>query len=243
VQQEVETALARLFQQAIRAHSASRTDAGVHALGMTAHFDVPAGGVAMAPAKLALGLNAWLPPEIRVMGVRRVGEGFHARFSARGKQYRYQVWNASGMNPLLWDRAWHVPVPLDLVAMRAAAGEFLGERDFKAFAATREYEMASTVRTVWRCDVSRRGPLLTVVIEGDGFLYKMCRGIAGTLVQVGQGKYEPAAVGRMLAGRDRRLAGMTAPAHGLVLQRVYYRLPAAARLLGRGGDAHRVVRA
>jgi len=107
--------------------------------------------------------------------------------------------------------------------MRAATRTFLGRHDFKSFAGTREYEMKSNVRTLSRCDIRKSGPLYTFTIEGDGFLYKMCRGIVGTLVQVGQGKIPLAEVATILTSRDRRVAGMTAPAHGLVLQEVYYK--------------------
>jgi tRNA pseudouridine38-40 synthase len=106
---------------------------------------------------------------------------------------------------------------------------FPGKHDFKSLAASRDYEAESTVRTLTRCDLKRSGPLLTFIIEGDGFLYKMCRGIVGTLVQVGQGKIAAGDIRRILAGKDRRLAGMTAPAHGLVLWRVHYgKKPGAA---------------
>ena len=106
--------------------------------------------------------------------------------------------------------------------MQKAAKGFLGKHDFKSLAGNRGYEMESTVRTLTRCDIRKSGQLLTFIIEGDGFLYKMCRGIVGTLVQVGQGKIAPGENGRILATKDRRLAGMTALAHGLVLWKVFY---------------------
>jgi tRNA pseudouridine38-40 synthase len=109
--------------------------------------------------------------------------------------------------------------------MRAAAKLFIGQHDFKSFAGTRDYEMKSNVRTLTRCDIKKSGAQLTFIIEGDGFLYKMCRGIAGTLVQVGQGKIAAAEIKTILASRDRRVAGMTAPAHGLVLWKVFYSPP------------------
>lgn len=223
VQQRVEEALARLFPSRPRLHGSSRTDTGVHAIGMAAHVEVPGAEVRMTARKLVLALNAWLPEDIRVMSAARCAAGFHARFDASGKQYRFFIWNASAMNPLLRHQAWHVPGSLDLAAMRAAAGLFCGTHDFKSFATTRDYEMKSTVRTVTRCDLKRSGPLLTVILDGDGFLYRMCRGIVGTLVQVGQGKFTAADVRRMLERKDRRAAGMTAPAHGLVLWKVRYR--------------------
>ena len=177
----------------------------------------------MAPRKLALALNAWLPEDIRVVSAARAPQDFHARFQAAGKQYRYFVWNHPAMNPLVRHTAWHVPRPLDLPAMRAAAPHFVGKHDFQSFAANPGYAKATTVRTLARCKLQRRGPLLTVIIEGDGFLYKMCRGIVGTLVQVGLGKFPAEEVQRMLEKKDRRVAGMTAPARGLVLWKVFYR--------------------
>ncbi len=225
VQQKVEEALGRLFPSVKRIHSSSRTDTGVHALGMVAHVEIPAAEFKMPVAKLALALNAHLPKDVRVLAATRCRADFHARFDAAGKQYRYFVWNYPGMNPLVRHQAWHVPRKLDLAAMRSAAKLFLGRHDFKSLAASRNYEVESTVRTLTRCDVKRSGPMLTFVIEGDGFLYKMCRGIVGTLVQVGQGKIAAADIKTILSRRDRRVAGMTAPAQGLVLWKVFYKNP------------------
>lgn len=222
VQQRVEEAIAKIFPQATRLHSSSRTDAGVHALGLVAQVEIPDAHLKMSTDKMALAFNAFLPADIRIMSVRRARPKFDARYDARGKQYRYLVWNGPAMNPLLRHQAWHVPKPLDLAKMRAAAKFFLGRHDFKSLAATRHYEMESTVRTLRRCDIRRNGSLLTFIIEGDGFLYKMCRGIVGTLAQVGQGKIAPAEMPNILGRKDRRAAGMTAPAHGLVLCKVYY---------------------
>ena len=228
VQQKVEEALAKLFPSHPRVHSSSRTDTGVHALGMVAHFDVPRSECTMTARKLALAVNAWLPEDVRVLSATRARAEFHARFDATGKQYRYFIWNHPAMNPLARQSAWHVPRPLDLTAMRAAARLFLGQHDFQSFAANPGYAKATTVRTLTRCDLKRSGQMLTVIIEGDGFLYKMCRGIVGTLVQAGLGKFPPGEIATMLAQRDRRVAGMTAPAHGLVLWKVFYGKKAAA---------------
>jgi tRNA pseudouridine38-40 synthase len=229
VQQIVETALAKLFPSAPRLHSSSRTDTGVHALGMVAHFEAPPAECKLSTRKLALALNAWLPEDIRVLAAARAREDFHARFQAAGKQYRYFVWSHAAMNPLIRHTAWHVPRRLDLRAMRAAAPFFVGKHDFQSFAANPGYAKASTVRTLTRCELQRRGPLLTFIIEGDGFLYKMCRGIVGTLVQAGLGKFPAEEVRRMLEKKDRRAGGMSAPAHGLVLWKVFYRKANACR--------------
>jgi tRNA pseudouridine38-40 synthase len=223
VQEKVEAALAKLFPAKPRLHSSSRTDTGVHALGMIAHFEVPAAQCPMSPRKLALALNHWLAEDIRVLSAARAPAGFHARFDATGKQYRYVVWNHHAMNPLLRRTAWHVPRPLDLRAIRRAATLFVGKHDFQSFAANPGYSRETTVRTLTRCDVRKNGPLLTFIIEGDGFLYKMCRGIVGTLVQAGLGKFPADDVKHMLAKKDRRVAGMSAPAHGLVLWKVFYK--------------------
>lgn len=222
IQELVEKSLKALFQEDIRIHGSSRTDTGVHAKGMVAHFDLAEAKLKFPAGKLALAMNAHLPEDIRVMQAVKTRADFHARFNAKGKQYRYFVFNHSAMEPLLRRTAWHVPRELELGTMKQAAALFLGKRDFAAFANNRDYAMESTVRTLKRCEIRKQGALLTFIIEGDGFLYKMCRGIAGTVVQVGMGKYKPEDVERMLDSKDRCMAGMTAPAHGLVLWKVYY---------------------
>lgn len=229
VQQKVEEALAKLFPSVQRIYSSSRTDTGVHALGMVADVDVHRAEFKMTVHKLPLAVNAWLPEDIRVVSAQRVPATFHARFHASGKQYRYAIWNHTAMNPLLRTQAWHVPVKLDVKAMQLAARHLVGEHDFRSFAANHSYKIEDTVRTLTRCDLKRNGPLLTVIIEGDGFLYKMCRGIVGTLVQLGRGKFSEAELKQMLAAKDRRVAGMTAPAHGLVLWKVFYKKDPSGR--------------
>lgn len=249
VQQKIEEALGKLFGAAPRLHSSSRTDTGVHALGMVAHVELARAQAKIPPRKMALALNAFLPEDIRVLAAVRCPSDFHARFHATGKQYRYFVWNHPAMNPLLRRQAWHVPQRLNVPAMRAAAEVFLGKHDFKSFAATRGVQTGrrkrkagdeqieatdrkdTTVRTLRRCEIKRNGPLLTFIIEGDGFLYKMCRGLVGTLVQVGRQKFTQADLKQMFAAKDRRAAGMTAPAQGLVLWKVFY-----ARRVARTGN-------
>ena len=223
VQEIVEGALGKLFPSRPRLHGSSRTDTGVHALGLVAHFDVPKSECPMSAAKLLLAINAWLPEDIRVLAVRPAARGFHARFDASGKQYRYLAWNHPVMNPLLRARAWHVKRKLDVAGMRRAAKCFIGRHDFRSFRANPDYDTNSTVCKLTRCELRKNGALLTFIIEGDGFLYKMCRGIVGTLVQVGEGKIGPDDIRRILAHKDRRLAGMSAPACGLVLWKVFYR--------------------
>lgn len=225
IQLRLEEALGKLFTPTPRVHSSSRTDTGVHALGMVVHFDVARAQWRMEPRKLILAANAHLPPDIRVTHAAVARPNFHARFDASGKQYRYTVWNEAAENPLLRTQAWHFPRTVDIAAMRHAAAGLVGRHDFLAFSSTPGYPRANTIRNLTRCDVIRSGSRLTFVIEADGFLYKMCRGIVGTLVQVGVGRISPERIVPMLEARDRCLAGMTAPALGLVLWKVYYRKP------------------
>ena len=222
VQQRVEEALRRLFPSVGRIHGSSRTDTGVHARGMVAHVEIPKEEYRIEERKVRLALNAFLPDDVSVTEVKRVPMSFHARFDASGKQYRYTVWNHPVMNPLLRHTTWHVPRELDFDCMQRGAKYFIGKRDFRAFAVKREYEMRSTVRTVTACKLYKKDSMLTWVIEGDGFLYKMCRGIVGTLVEVGTGKLQPADVREILKSCDRAKAGQTAPPHGLILWKVMY---------------------
>lgn len=222
IQNRIEAALSRLFASTPSLTSSSRTDAGVHALGLVAHFEIPASEFRMPERHLVLAINALLPEDIRVMSAARVSPDFHARFGATGKQYRYLIWNHPAMNPLLRSTAWHIPQHLDIPAMRRAARQLIGERDFRSFTANRGTPLEDAVRTLTRCDIRKAGPRLTIILEGGGFLYKMCRGITGTLVQIGQGKFLAEEILSMLEQQDRRTSGMNAPAHGLVLWSVSY---------------------
>ena len=223
VQDQVEAALARLFVSAPRVESASRTDSGVHARGMVAHFELPCDQFRMSEQRLLPALNACLPEAVRVTSASCVAADFHARFDATAKQYRYHLWNHPVMDPLSRGVRWHVPQRLDLMPMREAAGYLTGSHDFRAFTAKRDGVLGDSVRTLTRCEMVKKGAEVTFVIEGSGFLYKMCRGIVGTLVQVGQGRFTPRDVAAMLESKDRREVGVNAPAHGLVLWRVFYR--------------------
>ena len=187
---------------------------------MVIHVDLPKAECQMDSYKLQMALNAFLPDDIRVVKAVRAKIDFHARFDAKGKQYRYVIWNASAMNPLLLGRAWHVPAPLDMERMKKAAKLFVGKKDFKSFATTREYEMETTVRRVTRCVVRKRGAELIVTIEGEGYLYKMCR--VGTLARVGHGKLTQQDIRSIFSKRDRRVGGMNAPSRGLTLVKVKY---------------------
>jgi len=206
----------------VRVHGAGRTDAGVHALAQCAHVDLPARRYDADRWRAAL--NGVLPLGIRIMRTRFVSESFHARFSAIGKIYRYRIWNDDVLPPLENGRAWHVREPLDRAAILAGAQLFVGRHDFASFSANRGAPVSDTVRTLSRVRVRRSGPLLSIEFEGDGFLYKMARLLAGALVQVGLGTLSPDEIQARLSSPKRRFshARNVAPAAGLFLIRVRY---------------------
>lgn len=199
----------------------SRTDAGVHALDFALNFHYDGH---IPPARLVLALNAHLPEDIRVKSARPVPEDFHARYAAHAKTYRYRIRNSAVDDPFDLDTCWRTAGALDVAAMQAAADGFVGTHDFKALCAAGSGPAAhgDTVRTITACTVERQGELVTVTVTADGYLYNMVRILAGTLVEAGRGKLDPAAVPDILAKGDRRLAGPTLPAKGLFLLRVDY---------------------
>lgn len=224
VADQVQLAVASILPNAGELVSSSRTDSGVHARQLTAHVDVPQVEMKIAIEKLAEVTNHQLPPTIRVLSVVEAPMSFHARFGAQRKEYRYHLWNDRVMHPLRQGQAWHLPQPLNLTLMQAAAAQFVGRHDFSAFTAKRDGELKSPFRSVTRCAVHRRRALVVVRIEADGFLYKMCRAITGALVEVGRGKRSIDQLTAMLAsGAGSEIC--LAPAHGLVLWRVDYDEP------------------
>jgi tRNA pseudouridine38-40 synthase len=202
--------------------SSSRTDAGVHARGLVAHLSLPPEASRFTGPELRLALNAHLPASIRILSASLARASFHARFDARSKEYRYQVWNHPVMDPLLRAHAWHVPRPLDLNAMRQTAAIVVGRHDFRRFTVKRKGELLDSVRTLFACEIKRRGAMLSIHLIGEGFLYKMCRRIVGTLVQVGEGKISPSDIAAMLHSPISSPGGLVAPAQGLILWRVRY---------------------
>lgn len=202
-------------------HGAGRTDAGVHALGQVASVeaDTPHPVEAIQRA-----LNIRLDPDIRVLAVDEMPQGFHARFDAIGKTYRYRLATAAVVSPFAHRYVWHVPQPLNAAAMQAAARALLGRHDFSSFQSTGS-EAVDPIRTLNRIDVRRQDDELVVDVHGDGFLRHMVRAIVGTLVDVGAGRRNPASLPALLASRDRGQAGDTAPAQGLTLVSVDYPEP------------------
>ena len=208
----------RLFQGEPRVTGASRTDAGVHALGQTVALTADS---ALPAATVLAALNAHLPREIRVVSAADAIAGFDARRSARGKRYLYLVDNASVPSPLLLRYAWHIPGRLDPTALRQALAMLHGRHDFSAFCAApgRDVEPTCLVRAL---HVRQRKSLLAILISADRFLHHMVRNVVGSALEVARGARPPAWLGEVLDSRDRARGGPTAAAHGLTLLRVMY---------------------
>ena len=218
IQGEIERALYTLTGEAVRVTASGRTDAGVHALCQTAHFDTEKGWEAGA---FVGGLNRYLPRDIRVLSAERADDGFHARFSAKGKTYVYLMYLSDVERAVFYGRAARLPVSADVGKMRDAARNFVGRHDFAAFCASGA-DTSTTVRTVTEAAVDRDGGLVTFTVSADGFLYNMVRIMAGLLMRIGTGKEPPETAAAVLASRDRTEARDTAPACGLYLKKVYY---------------------
>ena len=218
IQQLVEEAFVPLVGSMPTVAGASRTDAGVHALGQVASVSLD---TAYESAAIQGALNFRLPPDIRVAAIADQRIGFHARSHAIGKTYRYRVSVSPVLSP--FDRwfVWHAPEARDVDAMRRAAAALIGRHDFASFQA-RGTTIVDTTRTIQRLDIRTADGELVVEVDGDGFLRHMVRAIVGTLVECGSGARAPEGMAAMLAARDRQAAGATAPASGLTLMSVRY---------------------
>ena len=225
VQECIEAALEKIWGQKISLQGSGRTDTGVHALGQVASFNAPR---LHAATVLLRALNANLPHDVRIVKCQLVTPAFHARFDARGKTYRYLIWNQFVQDPFTLDTHWHVPRPLDLSAMRKGARMLLGRHDFASFTSNPGYERESTVRVMKRASVVREGPALVFHFSADGFLYRMVRNLVGGLAKVGLGRLSADEFGRILRARSRSEAPANAPACGLYLMSVRYGPPNTA---------------
>ena len=220
IQQVFEEALSWLEGSPVRAYGSSRTDAGVHAKGFCAHFTLTK---PIPPANLVRALNSRLPDSIRVIRASYAKDGFDARLSAKGKEYRYFVYQGGILDPVMAPYWTYIHRPLDLDAMREAAAHFVGRHDFVSFAANPNRKLDSTVRSVFSFDVSRSGRKIVFKVRGDGFLYKQVRSMVGFLISVGKGNEKPSAVKELLEAAAPRTARVeTAPARGLFLWKVFY---------------------
>ncbi len=219
VQQCVEQALAKLSKcDRVPIVGASRTDAGVHALGQIAHFDTD---TRIPAEKFSFALNTLLPPDIRIQQSYEVGEDFHARFSTAGKIYAYTIVNAPHANAMLGRFSAHCPVPLDVDKMNRAAQDIVGAHDFSAFMASGGTSK-TFVREMKAAQVARAGDQICFMVWGTGFLYNMVRIIAGTLIKIGMHEMSENCVTSILEAENREAAGPTAPAQGLTLVGIEY---------------------
>ena len=225
VQQVLEEALQKATKERIVVTGASRTDAGVHALGQAVHFDTES---RIPPEKYPFVLNTMLPRDIRVHTGREVPEGFHARFMTCGKRYTYRIVNSRHASAIRRNTHVHVPLPLDLAPMQEAAKQLLGTHDYAAFQAAGG-TAKTTIRTITSAELVQQGDEIILTVEGDAFLYNMVRIIAGTLIEIGLGRRSVNAFTEAYETLDRLSLGVTAPPQGLELTRVYY--PEAAFVL------------
>lgn len=205
-------------EEPVKVQGASRTDSGVHATGQVAHFRHDS---ARELWVILRGLNALTDDDLWVMRAQEAPPEFHARHSARGKIYRYRIWNHRFEHPFLRVRSWRVGPRLDFKAMAQAATDFVGEYDFSAFRAA-DCESLTTIRRIKRVELYRRGSELEILVEGDAFLKYMVRIMVGTLVDIGLERLPEDTVRRALQSGDRLDAGQTAPAKGLTLEEVFY---------------------
>jgi len=218
IQGALEDAIRQMVGESVRVAAAGRTDAGVHAAGQVVSFSLQRD---MPADTLLRGLNALTPRDITLRDAEVVADDFDPRRAARSRVYVYRIWNTRWPSPFWRRYAWHVARPLDIEGMRAAATDLIGEHDFTSFQAA-GCDAENPVRRVLRSEIASAAPLLTYTIEATAFLRHMVRNVIGTLVEVGAGQRAAADVVRLLAARDRTLAGPTVPPCGLCLNQVKY---------------------
>ncbi|MFI4912535.1 MAG: tRNA pseudouridine(38-40) synthase TruA [Sedimentisphaeraceae bacterium JB056] len=218
IQEVIENALERLFDQKIHICGTSRTDAGVHALGQVANMviDTP---IPIENMKKAI--NPLLPNDIAIVDVEQMKLNFDPIGAPIGKHYRYTIYTGDEKPVFDFRTVWHYPYGLDVSNMSAAAERMVGTKDFKSFASAKDYRTDS-IRTITRCEVSRKNDWITIDVEGNRFMYNMVRNMVGTLVEVGRGRWMPEIIDDIIAAKDRRQAGLLAPPNGLCLMKIFY---------------------
>jgi tRNA pseudouridine38-40 synthase len=218
VQSELELALKKLFGKKIKVISSGRTDSGVHADAQVVHFRTES---KLPLNKILLGLNHYLPQDIAVTGIRKVPSSFRAQFSARRKTYEYRILNSKIRSPLKRFRFYFVPYSLNLAKMKQAARLLSGKHDFRAFEASGG-RRKSTIRTIRKFDIKKKGNDITITVEADGFLYNMVRSLVGTLIEIGRCRMTLAQLRTVSTSGNRSQIGPTVPAYGLTLKQVFY---------------------
>lgn len=218
IQETLEQVLSKIANEPIIVHGAGRTDAGVHATNMIAHFDTNA----IRPERgWMMGTNTQITKDIALTWIKPMDSDFHARFKACARRYRYVVYNAPQRPALLYGQVTHIYAPLNVEKMIAAAAKFQGIHNFETFRAA-ACQSKQPVRHVSHCTLFQHGAYLVLDIQADGFLHHMVRNIMGCLLEIGQGLYDIDHIDTLFAAQDRRAAGITAPPHGLYFIQAYY---------------------
>lgn len=219
VQEVFQNALENVISERPNIKGCSRTDSGVHAncycISFLTNHTIP-------PQRLRIALNRFLPKSIAVIDCRDVELDFHARYSCKSKQYIYKIWNSENRSPFWEGYAYHYRYKIDEELLNKSAQSFVGKHNFTSFCTVDNREKGDLTRTIYSISVKRSDEMVTVTIEGDGFLYNMVRIIVGTLLKVQQGKIAPDAIIDIINAMDRKYAGPTAPACGLYLNKVCY---------------------
>jgi len=220
VQGELIAVLFKIFKTPTKVIASGRTDSGVHARGQVISFKAD---TRMKPLEIKRALNSLLPPDIAVHEVKEVDDDFHAQYSVKEKTYRYTVLNRRTRSVFLKGHTFFYPQPLDVTAMRRAAKSLVGRHDFKSFQAYDPLRAErQTVRTIKKLVIAKKENLIYMDVTADGFLYKMVRNIAGTLIAIGAGQLPSEEMPKILKSKDRKKAHNTAPAQGLTLMKVKY---------------------
>ncbi len=219
VQQRLEEALSMLMKKDIEVRGASRTDTGVHALGQAALLKTE---TSIPIEKVPYAINSFLPDDITVTNARFVNDDFHPQYSVLKKTYQYKILNSEFKNPKLRNYSEFIRQPLDIEKIKEACKYFIGTHDFNAFCASGS-TAKTTVRTIFDLSVFKNDDIIDIEVTGNGFLYNMVRIIAGTLIYVGIGRFEPIFINEIIESKDRTLAGKTAGPYGLTLMKIYYK--------------------
>ena len=218
LQEIIEKTLKQILQERIRLIASGRTDAGVHAQGQVANLKT---NTKIASRKLKLALNSLLPDDIAITKVQEADLGFHSRFDAKSKIYRYTILNQRHPSALWRNVTYLVPYKLDLKQMQRAAKLLLGRHNFRSFQAA-DKKLKDSTRIIKKIKISKKGNFIFIDIQANGFLYKMVRNIVGTLIEIGRKKHPPVKIQKILASKNRQFAGSTVSGCGLCLLRVDY---------------------
>ncbi len=219
VQEVFQNSLTNVLGEAVDIKGCSRTDSGVHANMYCVSFKTSS---SIKAGSIVYALNRYLPKDIAAISAVEVNENFHARYSCKGKEYIYKIWNDKIRNPFLHSYALHYWYPLDCDVLHDASRNFIGTHDFTSFATIDKRETKGMVRTIYNFEVHRENQMVEIKVSANGFLYNMVRIMVGTILRIAQGKISPTEIPEILEKKDRSLAGPTAPPQGLYLNRVFY---------------------